>query len=93
LEPDSGWVGLSACAGLGCCAQARIDVRTAAIMRAARRRPGAAREHWAACERRCGERPDQPIAVAALSGGVAVRVDESDCVAATVSEAIAVLEG
>ena len=93
VQPCSGWVGLSACAGLGRCPQARIDVRSAAIARARTRRPGAAAEHWAACERRCGERADQPIAVAALRDGVAVRMGESESVASTVADAIAVLDG
>lgn len=93
VQPGSGWVGLSACAGLGRCPQARIDVRSAAMARARSRRPGAAAEHWAACERRCGERADQPIAVAALRDGVAVRRGESESVASTVADAIAVLEG
>ena len=93
VQPGSGWVGLSACAGLGRCPQARIDVRSAAMARARSRRPAAAAEHWAACERRCGERADQPIAVAALRDGVAVRRGESESVASTVADAIAVLEG
>jgi precorrin-3B synthase len=73
LERASGWVGLTACAGLGRCPRARLDVRAAAEARAAVRDPGAGAEHWAACERRCGERAGQPVAVAALAGGVTVR--------------------
>lgn len=91
VQPGSGWVGLSACAGLGRCPQARIDVRSAAMARARSRGPGAAAEHWAACERRCGERADQPIAVAALRDGVAVRRGESERLVAGVENAIAVL--
>jgi sulfite reductase beta subunit-like hemoprotein len=61
LEPASGWVGLTACAGLGRCPKARLDVRAVAAARARGRRPGD--EHWSACERRCGERPGTPLAV------------------------------
>ena len=73
LEADSGWAGLSACAGLGACTSARADVRAAATARAAARAPGAPAEHWAACPRRCGERPGTPVAVAVVDAGVAVR--------------------
>jgi sulfite reductase beta subunit-like hemoprotein len=93
LQPASGWVGLSACAGLGRCPQARIDVRSAAMARARTRRPAAAAEHWAACERRCGERADQPIAMVAVQDGVAVRSGESEWLVADAEDAIAVLAG
>lgn len=91
LRPGSGWVGLSACAGLGACPRARIDVRAAAAARAAARDAGAPAEHWAACERRCGEHPDQPIAVAAGPGGLAVRAAGRRRAARDVDEALAAL--
>ncbi len=71
-EPGSGWEGLSACAGLNACARARIDVRAAARSRAAVRGAGAHREHWSACERRCGETRDVDLEIAASGGAVAV---------------------
>ncbi|MDP2712482.1 MAG: hypothetical protein Q8O56_14805 [Solirubrobacteraceae bacterium] len=63
LEDDSGWVGLTACAGAGACPRALADVRAAASARAATRRASDPPEHWAACERRCGEAPGTPVAV------------------------------
>ena len=68
LDGASGWVGLTACAGTGACPRALADVRAAASARALRRSARDPAEHWAACERRCGEMPGTPIAVAARAG-------------------------
>jgi sulfite reductase beta subunit-like hemoprotein len=91
IERGSGWDGLSACAGVGRCPKARLDVRAAAAKRAAARRPQAPAEHWTACERRCGERTGQPVAVAAVPGGVAVRVGGGERIVESFERALAVL--
>lgn len=91
---DSGWAGLSACAGLGACAKARVDVRAAAVRRAAARGPEAPAEHWSACERRCGEPHSAPVTVtAAREGLVVTSPGHADRVVSDADEAIAALGG
>lgn len=61
LDPQSGWAGLSACAGLGRCPRAQGDARGQAAARAPVRGPADPPEHWVACERRCGARPGSAL--------------------------------
>ena len=72
LDGASGWRNLSACAGLGACANAQIDVRAAATLRASVRGAAgsSAVEHWSACERRCGRPAVVAHAVTATSTGI-----------------------
>jgi precorrin-3B synthase len=93
LKPRSGWVGLTACAGYGRCDQARVDLSGAIDARARSRHPGAPAEHWTACERRCGERAGQPLAVAATERGVSLRIGETELVADGLDGALAALNG
>jgi sulfite reductase beta subunit-like hemoprotein len=86
-----GWPGLTACAGMGACPRARVDVRAAAAQRAAVRPAGAPAEHWTACERRCGEQPGQPVAVAATPDGLLVRCGAEERPVATTDEALEAL--
>ncbi|HEX5191446.1 MAG TPA: hypothetical protein VFW09_01490 [Solirubrobacteraceae bacterium] len=92
-EPASGWTGLTACAGYGRCVQARSDLSGAIEARASARRPDAEPEHWAACERRCGERAGQPVALALTEHGIAVRSSDRDLVTDTLDAGLALLDG
>ncbi len=93
-SPASGWDGISACAGLGACANARVDVRSAAGRRAAARREQASTapaEHWTACERGCGRPRSVPVFVTATPGAVRVERPGDTVDVATIDDAVALL--
>jgi sulfite reductase beta subunit-like hemoprotein len=77
LEPDSGWFGLTACAGLGACPKARIDVRAAAARRASQRDSRSGLEHWSACPRRCGQPTGSAVSIAAEDDHVMLSTGET----------------
>ena len=95
LDAASGWVGLSACAGLGACGNARIDVRAAATVRAGVRRVAgsSAPEHWSACERRCGRPAVVAQAITSTPDGLEVDGDGSLRRVGSVDDALATLAG
>jgi sulfite reductase beta subunit-like hemoprotein len=95
LDPQSGWAGLSACAGLGACGNARIDVRAAAAERARVRGAAGtgASEHWSACERRCGRPAVVARAVTSTPDGLEVDGDGTTWTVSSVDDALALLGG
>jgi sulfite reductase beta subunit-like hemoprotein len=90
---ESGWWGLTACAGKGACPRARTDVRAAAAARALTRERGAPSEHWSACERGCGRPPGTLVAVTAVDGAVSVEAGGTERLAAHVPAALTMLGG
>lgn len=65
-ERDSPWSGLSACTGAPACAKARCSTadRAAELVASELRRPGSRPLHLVGCERRCGARAGDVVAVA-----------------------------
>jgi sulfite reductase beta subunit-like hemoprotein len=88
VGPGSGWNRLSACPGVGACAKARVDVRSAARRRARVRPAHAGAEHWSACERRCGEPRDARVSVVGTADGIVVSVAGRERMVASMAEAL-----
>lgn len=89
-RPETGWTGLTACAGQGACANARADVRAAAAERAASRGADGPPEHWCACERACG-RPVRGTVVVATADGIAISRDDHELKVPSLPAALRVL--
>lgn len=72
VDPESPWVGVTACAGRPGCAKSRADVRgdARAVLpgRAGARLP----VHWSGCERRCGRPAGAFVDVVAVEDGYLV---------------------
>ncbi|MCK9894129.1 nitrite reductase [Frankia sp. AgB32] len=82
VEPESGWAGVTSCAGRPGCGSALADVRRDAAQVAARPRgsggpPATGRPplpvHWSGCARRCGQPAGAVVEVIAESAGYRVR--------------------
>ncbi|WP_229811960.1 precorrin-3B synthase [Streptosporangium pseudovulgare] len=67
-DPDSPWVGVTACAGRPGCARALADVRADAARWVHRRHTGLP-VHWAGCERQCGLPPGRVVRMVATADG------------------------
>lgn len=72
VDPESGWGGVTACAGQPGCAKALADVRADA-RRTAVRLVGQGRPvHWSGCDRRCGHPAGEMVDVVADGNGYVV---------------------
>jgi precorrin-3B synthase len=76
-DPDSPWLGVTACSGLGACRRALADVRADAARFALGRLrhdvpTGHPRTHWAGCARACGRPAGATALIAREDGGYEV---------------------
>lgn len=90
IEPN-GWQALSACAGLGACEKARVNVRDAAARRAGDRSSFSAIEHWSACERRCGTPRAATVSIYALEDCLVLEDGSSRRAAKSTDEVLSML--
>jgi precorrin-3B synthase len=85
LDPESPWLGVTACTGRPGCAKALADVRCDAAT--VHRREAAAPAlpvHWVGCERRCGTPSGQSIEVLATAAGYLVSGEPGGALAAAI---------
>jgi precorrin-3B synthase len=73
LDPESPWLGVTACAGLPGCAKSRADVRADAASAVSEK--GLA-VHWIGCERGCGRPAGRHVEVLATGDGYDVSVGD-----------------
>ncbi len=77
VAADSGWIGVTSCAGRPGCARALADVRRDAARAAGGPAGGPGRGalpvHWSGCARRCGQPAGGIVEVVAEPGGYRVR--------------------
>lgn len=77
IDPESAWLGVTACAGRPGCAKAQADVRADATAVVAGARAGTRDSrslpvYWAGCDRRCGKPAEGAIEVLAAGGSYKV---------------------
>lgn len=76
VDPASGWVGVTSCAGRPGCARALADVRRDAARYAAHVQGSTTSVHWSACARRCGRPAGDVVDVIADESGYRVHGGE-----------------
>jgi precorrin-3B synthase len=96
IDPESAWLGVSACAGRPGCAKAQADVRADATAVVAGAKAGTRDSrslpvYWAGCERRCGKPAEAAIEVLAAGGSYEVSGAGATLPARTPAEVAAVI--